>query len=94
MVKKNKLLKKVSSGSRNIRFDEFVSLLEGLGFTLKRVKGSHHIFGHPKIPKAFPIQPKENGQAKPYQIHQLLKLIEVYNLRLESEEDELDEGEK
>lgn len=84
-MKKRKLLRKVQGASKNIRFDEFVALLEGFGFVLRRTKGSHHVFTHPRIPRPFPIQPKGNRQAKPYQIRQFLSLIEQYNLELESE---------
>jgi predicted RNA binding protein YcfA (HicA-like mRNA interferase family) len=75
------------SGSKNIRFDEFVSLLLGFGFELKRTRGSHHVFKHPSVPKPFPIQPKQNGQAKAYQLQQFLKLVEQYELSLDDSED-------
>jgi len=91
VVKKRKILEKVLSGSKNVRFDEFTALLEGFGFKLDRVKGSHHIFINPNVPKSFPVQPKSNGQAKPYQIQQLLKLIDQYNLKLEGKDKEKSE---
>lgn len=92
MAKKRKLLKKILSGSKNIRFDELVTLLEAFGFTLDRVTGSHHIYIHPDLPRPFPIQ-AVRGQVKPYQIRQFLKLIETYNLQLEEEpEDDEDEA--
>jgi predicted RNA binding protein YcfA (HicA-like mRNA interferase family) len=65
MVKKRKLLKKILSGSKNIRFDEFVSLLIAFGFELKRVAGSHQIYKHPAVPELLSIQPDTNDQAKP-----------------------------
>jgi predicted RNA binding protein YcfA (HicA-like mRNA interferase family) len=87
-MKKHKILEKVLAGSKNVRFDEFVTLLEDFGFELKRTRGSHHVFTHPKIPRPFPIQPK-GKQAKPYQVRQLLALVEQYNLELKNEgEDE------
>ena len=87
-MKKRKILEKVLSGSKNVRFDEFVALLEGFGLVLKRIRGSHRVFTHPQIPRPFPIQPKGNGQAKPYQIRQFLALIEQYNLKLDSESED------
>ncbi len=42
-------------------------------------RGSHHIYTHPKIPRALPLQPV-NGEAKPYQLRQLAKLVAEYNL--------------
>jgi predicted RNA binding protein YcfA (HicA-like mRNA interferase family) len=83
-MKKRKILAKVLSGSKNIRFDEFVALLEGFGFIFQRITGSHHIFSHPKIMRPFPIQ-NVKGKAKPYQVDQLLKFVEEYDLQLVEE---------
>ena len=83
MVRNSKLLIQLSSGNiRNIRFDDFVKLLEGLGFKLVRISGSHHIFKHEHIAEIINIQ-NVKGQVKPYQVRQLLKLIERYNIALE-----------
>lgn len=84
-MKKRKLLEKVLSGSKNIRFDEFVVLLIGFGFELKRIKGSHHLFKHPSVSALLSIQPTDSGQAKPYQVRQFLKLVEEFSLRLNDE---------
>lgn len=81
-MKSRKILQKVLDGSRNIRFEEAVALARGFGFTLSRTKGSHHIFQHPTVREAVNLQ-NVNGQAKPYQIKQLLRLVELYNLQLE-----------
>jgi len=59
-------------------------LVEGFGFRLVRVSGSHHIFAHPDIPQLVNLQ-SARGEAKPYQIRQFLRLVEQYNLRLEDE---------
>ena len=83
-LNKPKLLKRVLSGSRNVRFEDFVKLIEGFGFRLSRVSGSHHIFVHPRIPELVNLQ-SVDGQAKPYQINQWLRLIERYNLRMEDD---------
>ncbi|HEY4722105.1 MAG TPA: type II toxin-antitoxin system HicA family toxin, partial [Anaerolineae bacterium] len=74
-----KLLKKILSGSKNVRFDKMVALAEAFGFHLARVSGSHHIFIHPGVRELVNLQ-NVNGQAKPYQIRQFLRLIERYNL--------------
>ncbi len=85
MVRKRRLLQRLLSGSKNIRFEELVACAEAFGFQLSRVSGSHHIFIHPAVPELVNLQ-NVGGQAKPYQIKQLLALIERYNLRLEDEE--------
>jgi predicted RNA binding protein YcfA (HicA-like mRNA interferase family) len=84
MSKKRKLLEKILTGSKNIRFDELVTLVEAFGFTLSRVNGSHHIFTHPEISEIVNLQNKQ-GKAVPYQVRQFLSLIEQYALTLEDE---------
>jgi hypothetical protein len=83
-MKKLKLLKRALAGSKNFRFEEFVTLVEAFGFRLSRVQGSHHIFVHAEIPELLNLQNVE-GQAKPYQIRQFLRLVERYNLNLGEE---------
>ena len=80
-MRPEKVLTKLLSGSKNIRFSEFVSLIEAYGFRLSRINGSHHIFKHPDVEEIVNIQ-NVKGQIKPYQIKQLLQLIERYNLTL------------
>ncbi len=81
-MKKQKLLEKILAGSKNIRFEEFISLVGGFGFTLTRVRGSHHIFEHSAVPELLNLQ-NHKGQVKPYQVRQFLQLVEQYQLRLE-----------
>jgi predicted RNA binding protein YcfA (HicA-like mRNA interferase family) len=83
-MKKRKLLLKLLSGSKNVRFSEAVAIAEAFGFRLDRVDGSHHIFVHPKIPELLNLQDMK-GKAKPYQVKQLLQLAEIHNLQLEDE---------
>lgn len=84
-LNRRKLLSKLSSGSvRNVRFADLVDLAEGLGFHLARVSGSHHIFKHTEIPELINLQDVD-GQAKPYQVRQLMRLVERYNLELEGD---------
>ena len=46
-MKRKKVLQNIFKGSRNIRFADMVNMVEGFGFHLSRVHGSHHIFIHP-----------------------------------------------
>jgi predicted RNA binding protein YcfA (HicA-like mRNA interferase family) len=59
-------------------------LVESLGFRLVRVNGSHHIFTHPGIPELVNLQDVD-GKAKPYQVRQVLRLVDRYNLTLGGE---------
>ncbi len=83
-MKKRKLLQKLLSGSKNIRFSEAISCAEAFGFRLERINGSHHIFVHPEVPELVNLQ-NVKEKAKPYQVKQLLQLIERYNLQMEGE---------
>ena len=85
MAKRRRLLDKLVAGSKDIRFNEFVALLEGFGFLLDRIRGSHHIFAHPGVTELLSIQPRKDGKAKPYQLRQFLKIVEEYNLELEED---------
>ena len=80
-MKNRKLLKKALTRPNNMRFAEMVRLVESFGFRLSRVRGSHHIFAHPKVRELVNLQ-EVKGQAKPYQIRQFLRLTERYNLEL------------
>ena len=78
-----KLLKRLAQGAlRNVLFRDMVHLVEGFGFRLIRVNGSHHIFSHPMVTELVNLQ-EVGGEAKPYQIRQFMRLIERYNIRLE-----------
>lgn len=81
-MNKKKLLKKLLSDSKNIRFEEARKCVESFGFTLDRINGSYHIFIHQDIPDLINLQ-NVKGKAKPYQINQFLKIIERHDLKLE-----------
>ena len=84
-MNRRKLLQRILHGSHsNIQFSDFVNLLTGLGFHEERIHGSHHMFRHPSVPDQVNLQ-SDRGQAKAYQVRQLVKLIRRYNLELENE---------
>jgi predicted RNA binding protein YcfA (HicA-like mRNA interferase family) len=84
MAKRTKVLSKILSGSKNVGFSDFIFLVEGFGFRLSRVRGSHHIFIHPQVKELVNLQ-EVRGQVKPYQIKQFISLVERYDLKLEEE---------
>ena len=67
---------------QNVAFEDFADLVEGFGFLLARVAGSHHIFKRRDIPEMVNLQ-EVKSEAKPYQIRQFLRSVERYNLMLE-----------
>ena len=77
-----KLLSRIARGSHDVRFADLIALVEGFGFRLSRVSGSHHIFVHNDVRELVNLQ-NVGGKAKPYQIQQWLRLVERYNLTLE-----------
>jgi hypothetical protein len=84
-MNRKKLLRKVLSGSDNIRFADLVAAAEAFGFRLDRVSGSHHIFIHDAMAELLNLQDRK-GKAKHYQIRQFLALIEQYDLPVENDE--------
>jgi len=84
-MNRRRLLARLASGAfNNVAFADLRNLTEGFGFELARASGSHHIFKHPAISELLTVQ-NVSGEAKPYQIRQLLRLVERYNLPLEDE---------
>ena len=81
-MNKRKLLKKLENSQKNVRYSDFVALIEAFGFRRIRIKGSHHVYERSDVFDMVNIQ-SDNGQAKPYQIRQFLSLVEQYNLRME-----------
>ena len=84
-MKPKKIIQKILSGSRNIPFSDAVTLAEAFGFHLDRIKGSHHIFVHPEIWEIINLQ-NVKGKAKIYQLRQLMKIVEKYNLIIGEEQ--------
>jgi predicted RNA binding protein YcfA (HicA-like mRNA interferase family) len=85
-MNKRKLLTKALNGTKSLRFADVVTLVKAFGFRLSRVKGSHHIFVHSKVRELVNLQ-DVGGKAKPYQVRQLLEIVERYNLQLDAGEE-------
>jgi hypothetical protein len=79
------LLNRLAGGDRrNVGFTEFRRLVEGFGFVLRRVSGSHHIYTHPQVARPLSLQPLRR-EAKPYQIGQFLSIVEEYGLSMDDQ---------
>ena len=85
-MNKCKFLEKLQNNQQNVRYDDFVVLVEAFGFEYDRSKGSHTMYKHTDIPEIVNIQDNQ-GQAKPYQVRQFLGLIKSHNLKLEDVND-------
>ncbi|MBI4668159.1 MAG: type II toxin-antitoxin system HicA family toxin [Elusimicrobia bacterium] len=76
------LLQRIRSGAkRNIRFADFAGLVEAHGFVFAGQEGSHKGYKH-SCGAVLNLQKKE-GEAKPYQITQFLKIVDAYGLTME-----------
>lgn len=80
-MRPRKLLTRIVISPYNVRFRDLVALAEALGFRIARIEGSHHVLIHPDMPELLNLQ-EVKGEAKPYQVKQLLRLVEQYNLQL------------
>lgn len=80
MGKPQKLLQRILEGrsDASIRFADLVQLLIRLGF-IGTIRGSHHVFRHPRHPLRLVVQPKRH-LAKPYQVQQVRDAIIKYDL--------------
>ena len=83
-MQKRKLLAKALRNPKGLRFSELTRLAEAFGFELDRTSGSHHIYLHPKVRELLNLQ-DVGGKAKPYQVKQLMQLVEEYDLKLQDE---------
>jgi predicted RNA binding protein YcfA (HicA-like mRNA interferase family) len=83
MTKREKLLETIRNNPRDVRFDDLVRLVKALGFVADRQAGSHSIFVHsnPAVP-FINLQEGKNGKAKPYQVEQVLVLVDAHNLEV------------
>ena len=81
-MNKRKLLEKIYNNNKNVRFSDFVTLIEAFGFERIHINGSHRTYNRDDIPDLINIQ-NDNGESKPYQIRQFLKIIEKHKLKLE-----------
>ena len=79
------LLRRIRRGAvHNVSFRDMVNLVEGFGFHLERINGSHHGFRHPYVRVKVNMQPK-GREAKSYQIRQFLRIVERHDLKLEDD---------
>jgi hypothetical protein len=81
-MKPRKLLEKAIRHPNNLQFNELQQLVECFGFSLRRVRGSHHMYARPGLLEQVNLQP-DGSRAKPYQVRLFIKLVERCKLTLE-----------
>jgi hypothetical protein len=78
-MKPKKAYEILKGNPKNIHFEDLCQAAEAFGFRLKGGKGSHRVYTREGVREILNFQ-NVGGRAKPYQVRQLLKVIENYNL--------------
>lgn len=73
----------VANPRASLPFAEFERLLRAFGFTLDRQRGSHRMYEHPLAMRPLIVQPRKDGKAKPYQVIELLDMVEACQLTID-----------
>ena len=82
-MRPEKLLGRILAGAvRNVGFGDLIGLLQALEFKEVGGRGSHRVFVRPGVAEIFTFQ-QARGQAKPYQVRQVVALVRQYNLDVE-----------
>jgi hypothetical protein len=76
---KKEIYRKLKNSPNNIRFSEICYIAELFGFVHRGGAGSHRVYKRKDINQKLNFQ-DDNGKAKPYQVRQLIKVIQNYNL--------------
>ena len=84
MPKDEKLFSRIQGNPRNVRFSDVCRLAELFGFRCRGGKGSHRIYTRPDVTELVDFQ-NVTGMAKPYQVKQLLKIVEERKLKLKED---------
>ena len=64
---------------QTISFREFEAMIVAFGFTLRRTRGSHKQYRHPRVPELLTIT-QRGGDANGYQVRLLLDIVEEFGL--------------
>jgi hypothetical protein len=79
MTRRQKLIEKIQYNPAGVRFQEICRLAEQMGFPKRGGKGSHIVYEKDGVDEILTFQDRK-GMAKPYQVKQLLAVIEKYRL--------------
>jgi hypothetical protein len=78
------LVESARASPTNVRFRDLCGLLARIGYALDRKRGSHLIYRH-SWRRDLPLvnlQEGQAGKAKPYQVRQVVGLIDAYKLEV------------
>ncbi len=77
-MNREELLAKARNNAKGMRFSEICKLAVAFGWRVDRQEGSHHIYLRTGVPGRVNLQSDHNRMAKPYQVRDLIKLIDEY----------------
>ncbi len=80
LTKKGKLIDRIKNNPKGVKFDDACKVALLFGFEEKGGKGSHRVFAKEGVKEILNLQ-NVAGEAKPYQVRQLLMIIERYGLK-------------
>ncbi len=69
----------------NVKFADFLKLLEAFGFAYRRTRGSHMIYENRAAGFTMSVQPGNSGDAKVLQINEFLGMIWIGGLRMDDD---------
>jgi predicted RNA binding protein YcfA (HicA-like mRNA interferase family) len=72
----------LANSAQVISFRDFERLLVAAGFALKRERGSHKSYRHPRVPEILTIQPR-GKDAQSYQVRLFLDMMRRHALEVE-----------
>ena len=61
-MNKHKLLARIMNNQKNVKYSDFVTLLNAFGFVNRRSEGSHNIYKNCKIARSVNAQNKISGE--------------------------------
>lgn len=82
MSKTAKLLAALRNNQKNVRLGDLERLVQAAGFIPRGGRGSHGVYTREGVVEIINLQDDGSGRAKPYQVKQVLGLIEKYNLEV------------
>lgn len=84
MAKPDKLYRSLlANSSQIIAFRDFERMLIAFGFALKRERGSHKSYRHPRVPEVMTVQPG-GKDAEPYQVRRFMDMVAEFGLEIDS----------
>ncbi|MCC6803532.1 MAG: type II toxin-antitoxin system HicA family toxin [Anaerolineae bacterium] len=78
MSKRDKLRRKLKNNPKGVKFGDLETLLIQFGFTLVRIKGSHHFFQYQhEGTQAIMVVPLHGNSVKPQYVKDCIELLDA-----------------